>query len=124
MQTLPINTAAMDFTFLAIVPKLDQNQVQARNKDNVPKWEIQLLMSSEAERRPEVLALTLTTNTPPELVAMTPVQVENLIARHWENNGRSGIAFSADQVRPSGKAHKPPAPSTNGNKPEMVGAPA
>ena len=117
MNTLPIDTNNIDFTYLACVPKVDQNGVQARNRDNVPKYEVQLLAASERERRPEVMAVVLTTNTPPDnLAPMSPVQVEGLVARAWSQGDRSGISFSADVIRPSGKPHKPPMPSTNGNK--------
>lgn len=116
MNTIPVNVNAMDFTILAVIPKTDQNGVQARNKDSVPKWEVQLLVSSEVERRPEVLAVTLTTNEPPQLQPMTPVLVEGLVARAWSQGDRSGIAFSADIIRASGKPNRPPTPAPNGNK--------
>lgn len=119
MNTLPIRTDGMEFTFLALVPKADQNGLQTRNNDGVPKWEAQLLCAIEQARRPEVIAVTITASHPPEIPPMTPVQLDNLIARHWSQGDRSGVAFSADSVRPSGKG-RPPAPSTNGTKAEAV----
>lgn len=122
MQTIPVDQSGLDTVFLAVVPKNDLEGEQTKTRDGLPKWEIQALVTSEEQRRPEILLVTIAQDRAPDLAPMTPCQFENLVARAWSQGDRSGVAFSATQVRPSGKPNKPPVPSSNGNKPEPANA--
>jgi hypothetical protein len=45
---------------------------------------------------------------------------EDLICRPWQQGDRSGIAFSASMVRPSGKRAAAPAPAPNASEPKSA----
>jgi hypothetical protein len=117
MQVIPVNTNDVEFSFVECVPKADQNGVQRRNAANVPQWSVRVLAVTEGQR-PIVTEVTIAQESPPELTPLSPCQFEKLVARGWSQGDRSGIAFSAEQVRPSGKRPTAAVPTPNASEPK------
>jgi hypothetical protein len=116
MQVIPVDASEVEFSFVECVPKSDQNGVQRRNAANVPQWSVRVLAVTEGQR-PTVTEVTVAQEHMPELTPLSPCQFERLVARGWSQGDRSGVAFSAEQVRPSGK-RAAPAPTPNASEPK------
>jgi hypothetical protein len=112
MNPIPVRSDAIDFVAVEVVAKSDLNGVQRRNTANVPQWTVRAL-AIQADQKPSVVEVTISQDNAPEVAPMASVQFEDLICRPWQQGDRSGVAFSASQVRPSGKRPTVAAPVPN-----------
>lgn len=85
-------------------PKVDENGVQKLDRQSrFPLFAAQLVVMDE--RGADTIMVTIA-GQPPQLhqgQAVTPVR---LIALPWANNGRNGVAFRAEEIRPVAAASK------------------
>jgi hypothetical protein len=119
VNVVPVNTSAIDFVAVEVVAKSDMNGVQRRNAANVPQWAVRALCI-QPDQKPTVLEVTIAQESMPEVAPMASVMFEDLICRPWQQGDRSGIAFSASMVRPSGKRAAAPAPAPNASEPKSA----
>ncbi len=123
MNRLILDPNAYSFTAIAVLAKQDRSDgVKALPDGSFPQktnqlgefqWLVQCLVQT-ADGKPETAEVTLT-GAEPKLSPLTPIEFANLIGSPWLNNGRAGVAFRADSVRPknstNGKAAPAPAPA-------------
>lgn len=87
-----------------VVPKIKfgEDNVQAVNRDNVPLFTAHVLpLGNPLDRKPEVItvSLALTDAKPAQALGVGQnVQLDNLTARAWQSDNRSGVSFSADAI--------------------------
>lgn len=105
MQRIPVDVAALgEVKALAVVPALDNERNQRSNLDGIAQWKVQVLITPEPREgaypsKPTVEEVTVSAATAPVLAApMAAVEFTDLLAMHWEMNGRSGIALRAGSV--------------------------
>jgi hypothetical protein len=80
------------------MPKLDEDGRQKRDRrTGAPLNSAQLIVMDE--RGADTINVTIA-GDPPQLEQGQPATPVNLVALPWAANGRSGIAFRADAVRP------------------------
>lgn len=70
---------------------------QAANGDGVPLWAIQTLVL-RAGRRAEIETVKVPSPIMPDIRPTAPIVFDGLVANSWQNNGRSGVSFSAAAV--------------------------
>jgi hypothetical protein len=99
MKRVPVDVSAFVRLEVIDVVAAERDGRQSLNAEGVPVWELQVLAQVAGERRPEVIAVKVATSTKPEVLA-GPVELLDLRASLWSLDGRSGIAFSASEVRP------------------------
>jgi hypothetical protein len=117
MNPIPVNASAIDFVAVEVVPKSDLNGQQRRNAAGVSQWSVRALCV-QADQKPSVVEVTIAQESCPEVTPMSNVMFEDLICRPWQQGDRSGVAFSASQVRPSGKRSTAPASVPNSSEPK------
>lgn len=79
-------------------PKQDPNGQQRHRKDDgAPMWTTQVMALDETGG--EVINITVAGPKPSVTVGQMVVPV-NLEAMHWSTNGRSGMAYRADELKP------------------------
>jgi hypothetical protein len=100
MKRIPVDTGALSRCVLVDVVPAERDGRQTTNADGVPQYEAQALVQVVGEKRPEVIPVKFATSTPPELLTLVPVELIDLRATLWQLEGRSGIAYSAAEVRP------------------------
>jgi len=76
------------------------------NEDNDQIMVVSVLGMPTEEERAEVFEVKIPSRgIPKQLAAQTPVRFQQLTARHWAIDGRSGVSFSAGAlVQAKGKA--------------------
>jgi hypothetical protein len=78
--------------------KLDDNGVQKLDRQTrLPLFSAQFVVMDE--RGADTIMVTIA-GEPPQLQQGQPVTVVRLVALPWANNGRNGVAYRADEVRP------------------------
>ena len=99
MKTLPIDTSKMTaFIGGAIQPATKEDGTQRHDREGRPLFNVPVVLIIEGAN-----AEALSVRIPGPIVQaapMTPVQVEQLEARPWSFDGRSGVSFSATAVKP------------------------
>lgn len=128
MNKLILDPNAYSFTAIAVLPKQDRGDnvkpnaageyPQKTSMDGTPQWTVQALVQTEAGK-PETVEVTIASDVEPRLTPLSPVEFVNLTGSPWLNNGRAGVAFRADSVKP-----KTSKSMTNGTKPAAESAPA
>jgi len=106
MKQFPIDTAVFDQCTLMVVgcePVVDfDTGAQKTDRDNVPKWKLQILYKAEGAPRPEVVEIGFATATAPEFDPTSRPVFKGLVGRPWANENQygfsSGVALSAEQV--------------------------
>jgi hypothetical protein len=95
---LLIDTVHKSFTVgRPFEPKRDDNGIQKLDRQTrLPLFTAQLVAMDE--RGADTIMVTIAGN-PPQLTQGQPVNPVRLIALPWANNGRSGVAFRADEIR-------------------------
>lgn len=79
--------------------KVDDNGVQRLDRrTRLPLWSAQLIAMDEAGA--DTIIVTIAATEPPNLTQGQPVSLVRLVALPWANNGRNGVAYRADEVRP------------------------
>jgi hypothetical protein len=106
--------ASKIMTALAIRPVVDQDGVQRRDRDGVPKWRLELAMNGE--RGTEVERINFATDDPPDVVPGVPIELPGLRLMPWENIGENGknagVSLSAQTVRFVTSGRRSPGPET------------
>lgn len=83
-------------------PKVDDNGVQKLDRQTrFPLFAAQLVVMDE--RGADTIMVTIA-GQPPQLQQGQPVTPVRLVALPWANNGRNGVAFRAEEVRPASAA--------------------
>ena len=106
MNQIPIDPAVFDQQLVMVVgcePVVDfDTGAQKTDKDNVPKWKLQVLYKTERARKPEVVEIGFATPTQPEFGPESRPVFKGLVGRPWSNENQygysSGVALSAEQV--------------------------
>lgn len=99
MQVMPIDSSRLgSATFVSSEPDPVYGTGEQKDRGGIPVWAVETLIRPE-DGRSSVEVVKVAAASSPEFEPLTPLDFENLIARHWENNGRSGVALSADGVR-------------------------
>ena len=106
MNQFPIDTAVFDQGIVMVVgcePVVDYDSgVQKTDRENVPKWKLQVLYRANGARRPEVVEVGFATATQPEFDAESRPVFKGLVGRLWSNENQyghsAGVAISAEQV--------------------------
>jgi hypothetical protein len=77
--------------------KLDENGIQKLDRETrLPLFAAQLVVMDD--QGADTIIVTVA-GQPPQLKQGQAVSLVNLVALPWANNGRSGVAFRADEVR-------------------------
>lgn len=80
-------------------PKLDQHGDQRVSRESSePMWATQVVVTDPSGG--EIITIT-TEGAMPELAVGDVVDVAALVAIPWFSNGRSGMAFRAEEIKPS-----------------------
>ncbi|MGD9696505.1 MAG: hypothetical protein AB7V42_12705 [Thermoleophilia bacterium] len=110
MRVLPIETARIAFAFIDAVPMDARNREtgelirgrQAADPDGVPLWNVNVLAVVEGQDGGETVRVRVAAGEQPGFQPLDRVEFDGLVGRPWEQNGRSGVSFSAVGVRPAG----------------------
>lgn len=113
MRAIPVNTASMSVAFIDAVPvdAYDRERnvrltgQQAADADGVPLWTVNVLCVIEGEDGGETVRVKVAAGEKPAFAPLDRVEFEDLMARPWENAGRSGVSFSARAIRSAGTAN-------------------
>jgi hypothetical protein len=98
---LRIDTAGVSFVCTRSPEQrlaFDSGQPKMDRDTGLPLWQVQLMALDVSGA--DVIAVTVPGD--PNVTVGQPVQVEGLVALPWSQESRSGIAFRADAIRPSG----------------------
>lgn len=115
MKSIPVNTAEINFTCIEVVAKTRRDdrtgrEFQSENQDGLPVWTVRCLTQIEGQK-PETLDVSVASAKEPALGALIPVEFGNLVARPWSMDGRSGLSFSAENVRAKSSSNGKSAPA-------------
>lgn len=102
MRSIPVAVDRLSLIAVVVSESLDPDGKRKSNQMGEPLWKCQLMAT-------ELLDVTVP-GARPEIQPLQAVEVENLVARAWAMDGRSGVSFSATSIRLA-------APATNGRKP-------
>ena len=127
MRAIPVNTGSMSVAFIDAVPvdAYDRERnvrlmgQQAADADGVPLWTVNVLCVIEGEDGGETVRVKVAAGDKPSFAPLDRVEFDELMARPWENNGRSGVSFSASGIRSAGgtngRTRTPVAAETGGD---------
>jgi hypothetical protein len=113
VRALPIDTGVMSFAFIdaLAVDQFDRERnvrragQQAADPDGTPFWNVNLLAVIEGEDGGETMRCKVAASDKPAFSPLDKVELAGLVARPWENNGRSGISFSASAITAAGSTN-------------------
>jgi hypothetical protein len=113
VRAIPVNTSSMSVAFIDAVPieaydrerNVKLNGQQAADPDGVPLWHVNALCVVEGEDGGETVRIKVASDDKPSFAPLDKVEFDNLLARPWDNNGRSGISFSASGIRSAGASN-------------------
>ncbi|WP_147271171.1 hypothetical protein [Brevibacterium aurantiacum] len=115
MQVMPIDSTRLgSITFVSSEPDAVFGTGEQKERNGLPVWAVETLIRPE-EGRSSVEVVKVAAPSSPGFEPLTPLNFDSLIARHWENNGRTGISLSADGVNAAGN---PPRQSRAAEKSE------
>lgn len=102
-MNLLLDTSAMSFTVgLAAEPKRDMNGVHKLDRSTrEPLWTVQLVAMDTTGA--EAIKVTVA-GQPPQLAQGQPVTPIGLVAIPWAQGDRHGVAFRAEQIKPTALA--------------------
>jgi hypothetical protein len=116
LKTLPLDTARLSFIAIDMEPVPDYDAAGNRNggqrtdSDGRLLFRVNTLCLVEGESGGETIQVRIAVdNDPPTINPLSPVKFQGLVARPWQQDGRSGIALIADGVEVEGG-------TTNGRK--------
>jgi hypothetical protein len=109
LARLPIDTADMTFTLLRIAAKTDGDREATAFQSGVPKLRAEVEATREGfTTAPMKVSLPehfcrrfLTTDRHQFAQSAMAVELPGLGVAYWENAGRSGVAFSCDDMTPA-----------------------
>jgi hypothetical protein len=113
VRAIPVNTSSMSVAFIDAVPvdafDRDRNVrltgQQAADADGVPLWNVNVLCVIEGEDGGETVRVKVASGDKPSFAPLDKVEFDGLMARPWENNGRSGVSFSASGISSAGSSN-------------------
>ena len=100
MRRIPVDPARLG------EPRFVQSETRTDNegktvlRDGVPVQRVSVLVKP-ADERPEVLEVSVPRTEPFKFNDNEKVRFDNLRAMPWSTEGRSGVSYSADDVRPA-----------------------
>jgi hypothetical protein len=108
MRAIPVDSSTITLAFIDAVPvdAFDRERnvrltgQQAADADGVPFWNLNVLCVIEGEDGGETMRVKVATGDKPAFSPLDKVEFEGLTARPWENNGRSGVSFTAARSAP------------------------
>lgn len=127
IRSIPVDTNRCRFVAVDVVPVTEYSEPggprstkQRADKNGVPLWRVNTLMLVDGVTGGETVGVRVAADYAPVLEQLAPVVFENLQARPWEQNQKSGITLSADGIA----APAPARGSRNGHvdKAEQVAA--
>ena len=88
---------------LEAAPKVANRQTGevATDAEGRPKWAVTVFLSDPTTDDSGSVRVTVPSASPIEVIAGQPVKLVNPRVMHWEANGRSGMAWSAEAVEPA-----------------------
>jgi hypothetical protein len=113
VRAIPVNTSSMSVAFIDAVPvdafDRDRNVrltgQQAADADGVPLWNVNVLCVIEGEDGGETVREKVASGDKPSFAPLDKDEFDGLMARPWENNGRSGVSFSASGISSAGASN-------------------
>lgn len=100
MKSIPVDQTRILLQGIATAPKMTREGAQKTNSDNQLLWTVQALVQShDGLGKAELLEVTVPGAASPSFQPMTALEFNQLVARPYEFNGRSGVSFSAVSVR-------------------------
>lgn len=98
MQTIPVDSVRLGaVSFLGAEPDGVFGTGEQKERNGMPVWKVEALIRPD-DGRSSVEVVKVAASALPEFEPLTPLSFDGLLARHWENNGRTGISLSADGV--------------------------
>ena len=120
LKTLPLDTARLSFIAIDIEPVPDydasgnRNGGQRTDSDGRLLFRLNTLCLVEGESGGETIQVRIAVDSdPPAITPLSPVKFAGLVARPWQQDGRSGIALIAEGVEvenANGRGRKPADP--------------
>lgn len=98
-MNLILDTSRMKFVVTrAPGPKVDQAGIQRAEKaTGEPLWSTQFVVTDDSGG--EIIAIT-TAGKCPDVEVGDEVEIDHLVTLAWATNGKSGLSFRADGMRP------------------------
>lgn len=99
MRRIPVDVPALgDMRFIQSETRTDPEGKPVL-RDGVKVQRVSVLAKPRGER-PEVLEISVRQDEPIRMNDNEKIRVDNLTAMPWNTDGRSGIAFNADSIKP------------------------
>lgn len=106
MQVMPVDIDRLgSVTFVSAEPDAVFGTGEQKERNGVPVWAVETLVRPD-EGRSSVEVVKVAAPASPDFEPLTPLRFDRLVARHWENNGRTGISLSADGVNAAGSSSR------------------
>jgi hypothetical protein len=113
MRSIPVDQARLSLAFIDAAPVAqrhpDTRQVipgrQALDDTGVPLWNVNALAVVAGEAGGETVRIKVPHDTEPAFEPLARIECENLAARSWEMDGRSGVSLSASAIRLAGSSN-------------------
>jgi len=100
MREIPVDPAAIVAAVVMGEPVRSMfDGSQRADRDGVPQWEVEVTIAV-AGAGASTERIKVAASSAPRLAIGQPVTVVGLKARSWEINGRHGVSFSAQEIRP------------------------
>jgi hypothetical protein len=113
MRSIPIDPARLSLAFIDAAPvarrhpetrQILQGQ-QAGDENGTPLWTVNALAVVAGEAGGETVRVKVPADTMPAFEPLARVECDDLTARAWELDGRSGISLSASAIRVAGASN-------------------
>ncbi|WP_248965423.1 SCO3933 family regulatory protein [Sphaerisporangium perillae] len=104
MRNIPVDLSGLSFTVTGEPePKLADRATGEvkKNVEGVDLYTIALLPKPNDDRRNPVISVTFPSATFPDIPEGVKVRPVGLCAFYWTMNGRSGLGFRAEAIRPA-----------------------
>lgn len=100
MRRPKIDLSGVTTLALEAAPKVKNMQTGeiAVDEQGRTRYAVAVFMSDPATNDSGMVKVTVPSASPIEVTPGTPVRLVNPRVMHWDNNGRSGMAWSADGV--------------------------
>jgi hypothetical protein len=113
MRNIPIDTTRIALAFIdcAAVDAYDRTTgevmrgTQRRSDEGMPLWNVNALAIVEGVDGGETVRVRVPAETAPVFDPLARIEFDELNARPWEQNGRSGVSLSATAVRVAGSSN-------------------
>jgi hypothetical protein len=98
IRSVPVDQAQLGLSFISASPKRDLEGVQRTRADGTPLVTVSLLATPPNEPADVVNITVPASGVAKDLPQYAAVRVVEFTARHWDMNGRSGLALSGSAV--------------------------